>query len=141
LNHFGEEKNRDSQNQRNPEPLAEGFYVVAVVVRRVARVVSSMVVSMVGSMVGMTRVGVMSMSFVEVLSLNFMVLIGFVSVVGVVGVVHMILVSRAFWMASVMVLSLWVMGIVRPHFGPPLSLISCPMYYTPKKTGDTILIH
>ena len=102
--------------------------MVAVVVRRVARVVS-----MVGNMVVMTRVGVMSMSFVEVLSLDFMAFIGLVSVEGVVDVVHMILVGRAFWMAIVVVLGLLVMGIVLPHFLSPL--LNCLTYYTPKKLG------
>jgi hypothetical protein len=128
LNHFGEDENRNGQDKGNPEPLPESFYVVAVVVRRVARVVS-----MVGSMVVMPRVGVMSMSFVEVLSLGFMALIGLVSMEGVVGVVHMILVGRAFWMVIVVVLGLLVMGIVLPHFLSPL--LNCLTYYTPKKPG------
>jgi len=107
--------------------------VVAVVVGRVARVVS-----MVVSMVVLTRVGVMSMSFVEVLSLDFMAFIGLVSVEGVVGVVHMILVGRAFSIAIVVVLGLLVMGIVLPHFLSPL--LNCLTYYTPKKQGYALLI-
>lgn len=77
LNHFGEEKHRYGQDQGNPESLAKGFYVVAVVVGSMNVM---MVITGVGVMsLGWVAVGTTRMGFVEVFSLDFMALIGLLS--------------------------------------------------------------